>query len=50
MGEMRLLSLHLRNFKGIQDFILDARGKSLDIYGDNATRHFAGQAMVSPIL
>ena len=37
MGEMRLLSLHLRNFKGIQDFILDARGKSLDIYGDNAT-------------
>lgn len=37
MGEMRLLSLHLRNFKGIQDFILDARGKSLDIHGDNAT-------------
>ena len=37
MGEMRLLSLHLRNFKGIQDFTLDARGKSLDIYGDNAT-------------
>ena len=37
MGEMRLLSLHLHNFKGIQDFLLDARGKSLDIHGDNAT-------------
>ena len=37
MGEMRLLSLHLRNFKGIQDFILDAKGRSIDIYGDNAT-------------
>ena len=37
MGEMKLLSLHLRNFKGIQDFLLDARGKSLDIHGDNAT-------------
>lgn len=33
---MRLLSLRLRNFKGIRDFTLDARGRDVGIYADNA--------------
>ncbi len=34
---MKLLSLRLRNFKGIRDFTLDARGGNVDVFGDNAT-------------
>ena len=33
---MELLSLTLRNFKGIKDFTLDAQGGNIDIYGANA--------------
>jgi len=34
---MKLLSLTLRNFKGIRDFTLDLQGRDASIYGDNAT-------------
>lgn len=34
---LRLISLRLRNFKGIRDFTLDAQGQSVSVYGDNAT-------------
>lgn len=34
---LRLLSLRLRNFKGIREFHLDARGGNVSVYGDNAT-------------
>ena len=34
---MKLISLHLRNFKGIKDFKLDTRGGDVSVYGDNAT-------------
>ena len=34
---MKLLSLKLKNFKGIRDFTLDAQGSDVSIYGDNAT-------------
>lgn len=34
---MRLHKLHLRNFKGIREFTLEAQGRSVAIYGDNAT-------------
>ena len=34
---MRLLKLTLRNFKGIREFILDAQGHNVDVFGDNAT-------------
>ncbi|HHY42542.1 MAG TPA: hypothetical protein GX514_06820 [Thermoanaerobacterales bacterium] len=34
---MKLLKLRLNNFKGIRSFELDANGKSVNIYGDNAT-------------
>lgn len=37
MREMRLVRLHLRNFKGIREFELDAQGQDVDVYGDNAT-------------
>jgi len=34
---MKLLKLRLNNFKGIKSFELDAGGKNVNIYGDNAT-------------
>lgn len=34
---MKLLKLSLKNFKGIKSFTLDAQGKDVNIYGDNAT-------------
>ena len=34
---MKLLNLHLENFKGLRDFTLDSNGENLNIYGDNAT-------------
>ncbi len=34
---LKLLSLTLRNFKGIKNFTLDTQGGNADIYGDNAT-------------
>lgn len=35
--KLSLLSLHLKNFKGVQDFTLDARGENAKVFGDNAT-------------
>lgn len=35
--EIRLLSLNLKNFKGIRSFSLEANGENVRIYGDNAT-------------
>lgn len=32
---MKLLTLTLRNFQGVRDFTLDAKGKNVTIYGDN---------------
>ena len=37
MGDVRLLRLSLRNFKGIKDFTLDAAGGNVSVFGDNAT-------------
>ncbi|MGF6354026.1 uncharacterized protein YukE [Paenibacillus sp. 4624] len=37
MKQITLISLILRNFKGLRDFVLDAEGKNISIYGDNAT-------------
>lgn len=34
---MKLLKLTLKNFKGIRDFSLEANGRNVDIWGDNAT-------------
>jgi DNA repair exonuclease SbcCD ATPase subunit len=34
---MKLISLKLKNFKGVRDFTLDVRGADVSIYGDNAT-------------
>lgn len=34
---VKLIELHLRNFKGIENFSLKTKGESLKIYGDNAT-------------
>ena len=34
---MRLLKLHLRNFKGIRDFTFEPDGGNVAIYGENAT-------------
>lgn len=34
---MKLLSLKLKNFKGIREFELIANGVNVDIFGDNAT-------------
>ena len=34
---MKLIDLRLRNFKGIQNFELNADGQNLKIFGDNAT-------------
>jgi DNA repair exonuclease SbcCD ATPase subunit len=35
--EIRLITIKLRNFKGIRNFELLANGENVDIYGDNAT-------------
>lgn len=35
--ELRLVSLQLRNFKGIRDFTLDAASGNVSVWGDNAT-------------
>nr|BDD46675.1 AAA family ATPase [Bacillales bacterium] len=35
--QMKLLKLTLKNFKGIQDFTLDANGENISVFGDNAT-------------
>jgi len=35
--ELRLLSLRLRNFKGVREFTLDTAGGDVSVYGDNAT-------------
>lgn len=37
MTEIKLDSLKINNFKGIRNFELCPRGRSMDIYGDNAT-------------
>jgi DNA repair exonuclease SbcCD ATPase subunit len=37
MKQITLISLTLRNFKGIRGFVLDAAGKNISAYGDNAT-------------
>lgn len=37
MKEIRLLSLNLKNFKGIRSFSLEANGENVRVYGDNAT-------------
>lgn len=37
MRRIKLQSLKLRNFKGIRDFVLNAQGGNLVVYGDNAT-------------
>ena len=34
---MKLVSLKLKNFKGIRTFTLDTQGEDVSIYGDNAT-------------
>lgn len=38
MGQkLNLLNLNLKNFKGIQQFTLDAHGENVKVFGDNAT-------------
>ncbi|WP_260631116.1 AAA family ATPase [Bacillus sp. S/N-304-OC-R1] len=37
MKELKLLNLNLRNFKGVQQFTLDASGQNVKVFGDNAT-------------
>lgn len=37
MNDLRVVSLSLRNFKGIERLTIDAGGNDLDIFGDNAT-------------
>ena len=34
---IRLIKLRLSNFKGIREFVLDAQGKDVRVYGDNGT-------------
>jgi ATPase involved in DNA repair len=34
---MKLIKLTLKNFKGIKDFTLEANGRNVNVYGDNAT-------------
>ena len=36
MKKIILERLTLRNFKGIRDFVLDAQGADVNVYGDNA--------------
>jgi len=35
--KIRLLKLNLKNFKGIKEFVLDAQGWNVKIFGDNGT-------------
>jgi len=35
--QLRLLSLSLKNFKGIREFLLDTRGENAKVFGDNGT-------------
>ncbi|NJP37896.1 hypothetical protein [Alkalicoccus luteus] len=37
MKQIKLMELHLRNFKGIKDFKLIANGDNVRVFGDNAT-------------
>ena len=37
VNQLRLLSLSLKNFKGVRSFVLDARGENAKVFGDNAT-------------
>lgn len=37
MKQLRLLSLTLRNFKGVRQFTIETNGENIKIYGDNAT-------------
>lgn len=37
MKEIRLLTLNLKNFKGVRSFTLEANGENVKVYGDNAT-------------
>jgi len=37
MKTIKLQSLSLKNFKGVEDFTLDLNGKNVDIFGRNAT-------------
>ncbi len=34
---MKLITLKLQNFKGIRNFTLDAQGRDISVFGDNAT-------------
>jgi DNA repair exonuclease SbcCD ATPase subunit len=35
--QLRLISLSLKNFKGVRSFVLDTHGENVKVYGDNAT-------------
>jgi hypothetical protein len=37
MQQIKLVSLALRNFKGVESFVLDANGGNVKLFGDNAT-------------
>jgi hypothetical protein len=37
MQQIKLVSLALRNFKGVESFVLDASGENVKVLGDNAT-------------
>ncbi|WP_342505666.1 hypothetical protein [Sporosarcina sp. FSL K6-2383] len=37
MKEIKLISLSLKNFKGVKDFTLTANGNDVQVFGDNAT-------------
>ncbi|MRG86977.1 hypothetical protein [Salinibacillus xinjiangensis] len=37
VNQLKLLELHLSNFKGIKQFDLNAAGKDIKVFGDNAT-------------
>ncbi len=37
MKRIELVNLSLRNFKGVSEFVLDAQGRNVKVYGDNAT-------------
>ena len=37
MKEIKLISLSLKNFKGVKDFTLAANGNDVQVFGDNAT-------------
>ena len=34
---MKLISLKLKNFKGIKELSLEPNGKNINVFGDNAT-------------